>query len=289
MNRILVIADYSEQKPIAIMQAVNLAAAYEASLHIVYFCYESFRELPVGTDVDAVKAKVLATVELNAKAQLDAIDMGDVSFEVDVVWEKYIPLWVEQYVTEHVPQLVVKTGHRSETLFYTPTDWQLLRECQAPFMIVAEEKWRKARNVLATVDLGTTYEEKIQLNAQVLSQSKRLANFLGTEVYVTYTVPFSPLLRDLGLQYTDELEDKAKKDLEQTVAQLSQQYDIPVNNFHIQVGQPEKVIPSTAAEYKAGIVVIGTVGRKGIKGKLMGNTAEKILKLLKSDVLALKP
>ena len=44
---------------------------------------------------------------------------------------------------------------------------------------------------------------------------------------------------------------------------------------------PENVIPSTAAKYKAGLVVIGTMGRKGIAGKLMGNTAEKILKLLK--------
>ena len=49
MNRILVIADYSEQKPIAIMQAVNLAAAYEASLHIVYFCYESFIKRDTGS------------------------------------------------------------------------------------------------------------------------------------------------------------------------------------------------------------------------------------------------
>jgi universal stress protein E len=44
-----------------------------------------------------------------------------------------------------------------------------------------------------------------------------------------------------------------------------------------------------AARQKAGLVVIGTIGRKGLKAKVLGNTAKKILSLLKSDVLALKP
>jgi universal stress protein E len=34
---------------------------------------------------------------------------------------------------------------------------------------------------------------------------------------------------------------------------------------------------------------MGTVGRQGIKAKLLGNTAESVLHHLKTDVLALKP
>ena len=39
----------------------------------------------------------------------------------------------------------------------------------------------------------------------------------------------------------------------------------------------------------AQIVVMGTVGRKGVKARLIGNTAEKVLAHLKTDVLAIKP
>jgi universal stress protein E len=44
-----------------------------------------------------------------------------------------------------------------------------------------------------------------------------------------------------------------------------------------------------AAENKAGLVVLGTVGRKKLVGRVLGNTAEQILRLLKADVLAIKP
>ncbi|HBX95053.1 MAG TPA: universal stress protein UspA and related nucleotide-binding protein [Hyphomonas sp.] len=36
-------------------------------------------------------------------------------------------------------------------------------------------------------------------------------------------------------------------------------------------------------------VVIGTIGRVGIPGLLMGNTAEKVLRQLDCSLLALKP
>jgi universal stress protein E len=39
----------------------------------------------------------------------------------------------------------------------------------------------------------------------------------------------------------------------------------------------------------AGLVVIASVGRKGVRAKLMGNTAEGALALLKTDILVVQP
>ena len=44
-----------------------------------------------------------------------------------------------------------------------------------------------------------------------------------------------------------------------------------------------------AARVGAQIVVMGTVGRKGVKARLLGNTAERVLRHIKTDVLAIKP
>ena len=73
----------------------------------------------------------------------------------------------------------------------------------------------------------------------------------------------------------------------------SQQALITDNNLrdklHIKAGLPEQVISSLAAKLNADLVTIGSVRNVGIKAKLIGNTAEKIMRLLKTDLLILPP
>jgi universal stress protein E len=57
----------------------------------------------------------------------------------------------------------------------------------------------------------------------------------------------------------------------------------------IKQGKPDRIIPSIANKLKADAVITGTVGRKGLKGKLLGNTAESILQNLHTDIVAIKP
>jgi nucleotide-binding universal stress UspA family protein len=54
-------------------------------------------------------------------------------------------------------------------------------------------------------------------------------------------------------------------------------------------GRASAVIPRFAKKHAVDLVVMGTVGRSGIPGLLIGNTAEQILTHLESSVLTLKP
>ncbi|WOH38942.1 universal stress protein [Thalassotalea fonticola] len=286
MKTILVIADPNFEKSVAIKQAYKLAQVYSAKLHVVYFYYEDVHGL--GTKGEAFKESLIARMDDKANDQLaEVCDNNNHTYEV--VWEKHIHTWVNHFAKNEQPLMVVKTGNRSETMFYTPTDWHLIRECPAPVLIVAQDKWSKTPDILAAVDLQTQLPDKQALNHKILSTAASLASKLNVQVHVCFTPLFSPVLRDFGLQYKDEVEAQARKDLSATIVALSEQYKVPLDNFHIHAGKPELVIPSMAAKYKAGIVVIGTVGRKGISQKLLGNTAENILSFLKTDVLALKP
>lgn len=58
---------------------------------------------------------------------------------------------------------------------------------------------------------------------------------------------------------------------------------------HLIKGAAQEVIPNLAAELNVDLVVMGTVGRTGISGFLIGNTAETILNRLDCSVLAVKP
>jgi len=61
------------------------------------------------------------------------------------------------------------------------------------------------------------------------------------------------------------------------------------DKLKIKAGVVEQVIPSVAAKLNADLVIMGSVGNTGIKGHLIGNTAEKVMKLLKTDILVLPP
>jgi nucleotide-binding universal stress UspA family protein len=58
---------------------------------------------------------------------------------------------------------------------------------------------------------------------------------------------------------------------------------------HLIKGFAGDVIPELVKEYQIDLVTMGTVGRTGIPGFLMGNTAETILNRINCSVLAIKP
>ena len=285
-NSILVISDAQEQSYTAIQQAAELAKAYNCPLHIVNFCYQDLRGI---ADFEQAKSAIVHNLhELNAHKLVNTLQ-GQAEYHFDTVWSKNIHLWVNDYVKQHNPLMVVKTGHRSEALFYTPTDWHLLRECQVPVLIASDKKWHKARNVLATIDLETELEDKKQLNQKVLQNASIMAKQIDAELHICYVIPYSPLLKSLGLINKQELEKENCKILQEKLTLLASNYNIKPENIHLKSGQIDKVITSVAAECKASLVVVGTVGRQGLEQKLIGNTAENIMHLAKTDLLAIKP
>jgi nucleotide-binding universal stress UspA family protein len=61
------------------------------------------------------------------------------------------------------------------------------------------------------------------------------------------------------------------------------------SNVHLVKGRPAKIISATAREQLVDLVVMGTLGRAGIPGLFIGNTAEEVLRQSQTAVLAVKP
>jgi len=58
---------------------------------------------------------------------------------------------------------------------------------------------------------------------------------------------------------------------------------------HLLWGSPAFEVVRLAKDLKSDLVVMGTIGRRGVEGLLLGNTAESILTHCDCDVLAVKP
>lgn len=61
------------------------------------------------------------------------------------------------------------------------------------------------------------------------------------------------------------------------------------HRVHILKGDPGTLIPRIAEREQVGLIVMGTVGRTGIGGVLIGNTAERVLLQIRCSVLTIKP
>jgi nucleotide-binding universal stress UspA family protein len=59
--------------------------------------------------------------------------------------------------------------------------------------------------------------------------------------------------------------------------------------LHCTRGTPEQAIPQVVDELQLDILVMGTVGRTGIPGFVIGNTAENTLREIRCSLLAVKP
>jgi universal stress protein E len=58
---------------------------------------------------------------------------------------------------------------------------------------------------------------------------------------------------------------------------------------HVLKGRPADVIRRQAAEHRVELIIMGTVGRTGVPGFFIGNTAENVLTRADCSVLTVKP
>ena len=290
-STIMIIADREGQRQVAMERGMGLAARLGCQVVVAGFVYENLEGQGVTgkTRQDQVRKKLLARRRSEIKSLVRRFKPEGIKVTDCVVWEKNVRYWVVEQCRRDHYALVIKTGHRSETFMYSSTDWQLLRECPAPVMIVAEKKWRKANPIVAAVDLGSKSRIKHKLNQMVINTAKQYADVMGCELYVLYAIHISPLLTELDLVDEYSHAKKIKEELQGRLERLSIAHDIPLKNFRLKRGPVDKVITSECSRLKAQLVVMGTAGRKGVRAKLIGNTAEQVLTRLRTDVLALKP
>ncbi|MCZ6830179.1 MAG: universal stress protein [Gammaproteobacteria bacterium] len=287
---IMIIADKRGQRQVAIERGMGLAARLGHQVMVAGFVYENLEGQGISGKArrSQVRKKLLAQRRSEIQALIRRFKGEGVKVSNCIVWEKNVCHWVVAQCRRDPYALVVKTGHRSETFMYSSTDWQLLRECPAPVMITAEKKWRKTKPIVAAVDLGSKSRIQHKLNHLVIDTARQYAEAMGCEIYVLYAIHISPLLTELDLVDGYSRAKKIKQKLQGQLQRLSVTHGIQLKNFRLKQGPVDKVITSESARLKAQLVVMGTVGRKGVRAKLIGNTAEEVLSRLRTDVLALK-
>lgn len=289
MKKILVVAEKETKKLAALHRALALAEKTDAEIELVGFVHAAGVDgsgLLSEQEKNQVRQKIIDEKKSWLNEQLETINYSKLHW--DVLWEKSVHSWVIERCKQKPYDLVIKTGHRSESFAYTPTDWHLIRECSAPVMIISGKKWKAKQAILATLDLSTETNAKIKLNKSVIEQAQSLSAITGQTIEYVYVINLPRVLDDLEIINEQKLVTRAKQKAEEKLNTEYKKYGIEIKQVHIVRGSVDKAINRVATKLTADIVVLGTIGRKGIKGKLMGNTAESVLHTLSTDILTLK-
>lgn len=216
--------------------------------------------------------------------------------------------------------LVVKVAESVSWIkrLFGSNDMHLLRKCPCPLWILAPDAPLELKRVVATIDLpmpGMTdghrsdghrsdgHRDEDDLNRQIVELAASVSALQGSTLDFLHA--WQPYEAGAVLMWC-EFPDKAQVELAQSQYQSVQ---IAMSGFKQQVqrwlsaevyaylqpkfsllqGSPTQVLAEKFNELQPDLVVMGTVGRSGVAGLLIGNTAETILEQLSCSVLAVKP
>ncbi|MFY8199226.1 MAG: universal stress protein, partial [Pirellula staleyi] len=179
-------------------------------------------------------------------------------------------------------------GHGDWTQFLVgSTAKRLVRKCPVSVWIVKSENVGPPKVILAPTDLSEVSRKAIQEGLWLAEQS-------GAEFHVLHVVD-SPkvheeeesLQQPTSNSSQQEIHAEATRQLEAFLQPL-QTSDSRIQS-HVIHGVAWKEIGLMAQQLNADLIAIGTVGRSGIKGMLLGNTAEKVLDTCECSILTVKP
>lgn len=278
-KNILVIADQESDRHAAMEKAREVAFDKNIKITVLGFV------APAGDATEGAAGEKDAALQSAIDSVLS--ECSDVSYEVVTTGD--IASHCREYCAKHGIDLVIKTGHRSETLFYTPTDWQLIRELKCPVLITSLQKWRARRDVMVTVDVGSDDAAQQALNVKVARWARDWADNHDCELHVAYCIPVSEALTELDIVSRDEVLAKHEREAKAKLEGFLNNHGVAYTSLQISAGAPDRILPKLANKLKADLVVLGSVGRKGLKGVLLGNTAEQTMHKLRTDLAVIHP
>ncbi len=175
-----------------------------------------------------------------------------------------------------------RTAHRADFL-HAPADWQLMREAPCPVLFTRSTPWRKPIRVLAALDVMDAAHAA--LNDEIIRRADVLKSILGGELHVATAYPN---LAPYVAQFEVASDPTSREAWQDALTRLLERLHVHGATVHVEQGRARDVIHALAVALDAGLTVVGTAGRSGLKKLLIGNTAEQVIGDLATDLLTVR-
>ena len=298
-HNILVYIDPTREQQPALQRAVEIAKKEQnTTITLFLSCYDLTYEMTSLSSTEERQTMQSLVIKDNQEwlSTLAApyIEQG-LKIRSEVCWHNRPFQAAIQLILKDSYDLLIKSTHphsQLSAILFTPTDWNLLRKCPIPLLLVKADSWPENANILCAIDCKNIQDdEQHDLSESILTEANDIAAMIKSNVHIVNAYPSPPMNIMMELPEFDPIhyEDGLKKIHQETLNEYAKKYNIDPKNTHLHQGIPEDVISNVANELDAALVILGSVGHSGIGATLLGHTAEQVIDKLNSDLLALKP
>jgi universal stress protein E len=291
-NILVVLGDEASDATLVLTKARRLATATGARVHAVRVVYEGIADLNASA-IDAaanlktfiLQSEETLTEDLVEPARGQIPDLDTATLWNPRPWEGVLHA-AERFDADLILKAAARQGVMGPVV-RTPDDWNLLRSATVPVMLVKAQPWVEAPVVLCALD---AFEDRHdELNRTLLDAAAALAGKLGGALHVVVAYPlFERWVGELGgLRDYEALREEVDREVRDRVVRLAREARVDYQRLHADEGRAEFVIASLAEDLNAEVVVVGTHARRGLKGILLGNTAERLVHHLTTDILTI--
>jgi len=213
------------------------------------------------------------------------------ALENEVEWQPRPYLAVAEKAQQLSALMIVMAASDHSVIgdfLHKPDDWHLLRDASCPVLILGSEE-TLYHSVTVALDVLEKTDAHATLNARILDNARLMAEILRLPLKVLSVVPDPAYIySDFAVpdsSVIEEFRQEAEALAHQKQGQILAMYGIHAQQCIVRTGTVEKILQDVLTN--EGLLVIGTIANKGLKGFFLGNTAERILKHLQGDMLVI--
>jgi nucleotide-binding universal stress UspA family protein len=295
MENILVVLDGSDSDEVAVAQAVKIIDRTEGRLHLLMAVYDQIEEMHkyVGFDnYKDIKQSLLDSAETKLRLLTDQFN---ISFSSGMTWGKRWYRPVVDKARKMEADLIIKVaGDKQSRLvdfLQTPEDWHLLRDASCPLWLIGEQN-ADIQEVIAAVSTLDEGPEHRALDERVIGQAQRLASALSKPLWVVSVLPdfdamavpmayVPPVAGEAVLWHETAAEARARS--QQKLELMLDRLRIQPDRIEMLTGRVDRALAEIVGTH--GLLVIGSAANRGLAGKFIGNSSERVLRYLKADML----
>jgi universal stress protein E len=289
---ILVIVDLDADTQAGVLdRAAWLAGRYGADLTLFACDYDADIEsgyvATVWIPQPGVRDQLLERHRQKLEALAEPLRKRGVSVTTEVAWDHPFDAAIVRKAASSKPLLVVKGTHHHNLLqrtLLTNVDWQLIRDCPTPLLLVKQQPLHDPPRVFAALDPLHEHDKPAELDDEIFRFAADFATRTRGVLHVLHAVPLP-----VGLDLPPDVTEGAVRRHREAMSSFLGRHEVEPERVHFVEGFVPQSLQETASEQGADFVVMGAVSRRGLQKLFIGSTAERVLDRLPCDLVIVKP
>lgn len=299
IRKILVNVEKDKDSSLLLEKAARLAEGSGAKIELFRCCYNASLRNSYLFDKEAlIRAEhgFMSSAEAELEKLAKPLQDQGIDVDIDVCWERHHSDFIIRKVLRYQPDIVLHKIEQHSRLghyLFDQSDWQLIRECPAPLLLVKHKPWSDRGHIAASVDPFHECDQPADLDRTILDWASRLAQTVEGDMKVLHSfsvLPHSAIFDEHLVTDFEGMQKKVRAEHIEALDALLEPYGMHTSSREVTLKETETHLAMLeyVDEAHIDVLVVGAVARGLIDRLLVGSTIERILDELHSDLLVVK-